>query len=322
MRNATLDLLRVIAMMMIVLMHSPMPGCASGLVLAGLSYVTAPGIGLFFMVSGALLLGNNLSQREFLTRRFSKVLWPTIFWTAFYIVVNSIKAHEWPSLPTVLSVPFSAQGHGVLWFMYTLAGLYLLTPILSRWLKTATKREVEFYLMLWGVTLLYPYLKPVLTINESDTGLLYYFAGYSGYFLFGYYLKYLYEFKWTHVFLALAIAIMVPAVLYSSQVEFDFYSMLWCLSLPVACMAFIWYALICQLHNKRITMFSDLSRLSFGIYLIHIFIMRDLLWQVDAISLLPGLIQIAVITTVTLLFSYIVVWSISKLSFSKYIIGV
>ncbi len=52
MRNATLDLLRVIAMMMIVLMHSPMPGSASGLVLAGLSYVTAPGIGLFFMVSG------------------------------------------------------------------------------------------------------------------------------------------------------------------------------------------------------------------------------------------------------------------------------
>jgi len=52
MRNATLDLLRVIAMMMIVLMHSPMPGSASGVVLAGLSYVTAPGIGLFFMVSG------------------------------------------------------------------------------------------------------------------------------------------------------------------------------------------------------------------------------------------------------------------------------
>ena len=37
MRNATLDLLRVIAMMMIVLMHSPMPGSASGPVLAGLS---------------------------------------------------------------------------------------------------------------------------------------------------------------------------------------------------------------------------------------------------------------------------------------------
>jgi len=323
-RDYRLDVLRVIAISLIVLMHSPIPNSAPGFVLTGISYLTAPGIGLFFMISGALLLGNKLSTGEFLKRRFSKVLFPTLFWTAFYLVVKCIKA----PIPMadlvriVLSIPFSAQGHGVLWFMYTLAGLYLLTPILSRWLKTATKREIEFYLMLWGVTLLYPYLKPVLTINESDTGLLYYFAGYSGYFLFGYYLKYLYEFKWTHVFLALAIAIMVPAVLYSSQVEFDFYSMLWYLSLPVACMAFIWYALICQLHNKRITMFSDLSRLSFGIYLIHIFIMRDLLWQVDAISLLPGLIQIAVITIVTLLFSYIVVWSISKLSFSKYIIGV
>ena len=55
MRNATLDILRVIAMMMIVLMHSPIPGSATGIVLAGISYLTAPGIGLFFMVSGAPL---------------------------------------------------------------------------------------------------------------------------------------------------------------------------------------------------------------------------------------------------------------------------
>ena len=52
MRNATLDILRVIAMMMIVLMHSTMPRSASGIVLAVISYLTSPGIGLFFMVSG------------------------------------------------------------------------------------------------------------------------------------------------------------------------------------------------------------------------------------------------------------------------------
>lgn len=188
-RDYSLDVLRVIAISLIVLMHSPIPDSASGFVLSGISYFTAPGIGLFFMISGALLLGNKLSTKDFLKRRFSKVLFPTLFWTVFYMVVAYVKA----PIPLdvlvrrVLSIPFSAQGHGVLWFMYTLAGLYMLTPILSRWLVFASKREVEFYLVLWGATLIYPYLKPVLLINEGDTGLLYYFSGYGGYYVLGYY---------------------------------------------------------------------------------------------------------------------------------------
>ena len=43
---------------------------------------------------------------------------------------------------SLLNLPFAAQGHGVLWFMYTLVGLYLLAPILQSWLRTATQREV------------------------------------------------------------------------------------------------------------------------------------------------------------------------------------
>ena len=257
-RDYRLDVLRVIAISLIALMHSPIPDSAPGFVLSGISYLTAPGIGLFFMISGALLLGNRLSTCDFLKRRFSKVVYPTLFWTLFYFLLKLIK-HPTSSTETmriIFSIPFSAQGHGVLWFVYTLAGLYLLTPILSRWLKSASKHEVEFYLLLWGITLLYPYLTPLLLINESETGLLYYFAGYAGYFLFGYYLKNFYEFKTAHVLKALAIAVAVPSVLFSTNIEFDFYSMLWYLSLPVASMAFCWFVIICRLPNRKITFIS------------------------------------------------------------------
>lgn len=54
-RDTSLDLIRIIACTMVVLMHSPMPTeNANGLLLSSLSYFTAPCIGLFFMVSGAL----------------------------------------------------------------------------------------------------------------------------------------------------------------------------------------------------------------------------------------------------------------------------
>ena len=222
----------------------------------------------------------------------------------------------------MLSIPFSAQGHGVLWFMYTLIGLYLLTPILSKWLKKASKREIEFYLLLWAVTLIYPYLKLVLKINESDTGILYYFAGYAGYYLLGYYLYAYYRYKVWHVIAALAVYVMIPLILYGGAFEFDFYSMLWYLSLPVAAMAFVWFVLINKLPDFQSLSLGQASKLSFGVYFVHIFILREVLWHLDMICDLPGVVQIVVLAMSTLVISYFVSWLISKLPFSKYIIGV
>ena len=54
-RDTSLDLIRIIACTMVVLMHSRTEN-ANGLLLSSLSYFTAPCIGLFFMVSGVLLL--------------------------------------------------------------------------------------------------------------------------------------------------------------------------------------------------------------------------------------------------------------------------
>jgi len=323
-RDYRLDLLRVMAICMIVFMHSPRPGSAPGYVLSGLSYITASGLVLFFMISGALLLGTNLSTKEFLKRRFSKILWPTLFWTFFYLVVyclsNSLSVHE--VLKSVFSIPFSVQGHGVLWFMYTLAGLYLLTPILSRWLKSSSKREIEFYLMLWCVTLIYPYLSLVLFINETNTGLLYYFAGYVGYFVLGFYLKHCYIFRPWHLIVSIGMAIIVPALVYSSGIQFDFYSMLWYLSLPVAALAFSWYVIASRLPNKQIRIIEQCSKLSFGVYFVHVVFLRHFLWKVSLIHNLPGFLQIIVIASITLVLSYLLSWLISQLPFRKYIIGI
>lgn len=322
-RDYRLDLLRIIAISKIVLMHSPLPNSAPGYILSGISYITASGLVLFFMISGALLLDSDLSTKEFMRKRFSKIAWPTLFWTLFYLAVKFANHpfQAFDALRQIVSIPFSAQGHGVLWFMYTLAGLYLLTPVLSRWLRHASKREIEFYLMLWGVTLMYPYLSLIFITNESDTGILYYFTGYVGYFVLGYYLKHDYVFRTWHVIVALAVAAVIPALLYSSGIEFDFYRMLWYLSLPVALMAFSWYVLIMRLPNKSIAVISKASSLSFGLYLIHIFVMRDFLWHLDMILSLSGVLQILTITVLTILISFLISWLLSRLPFSKYIIG-
>lgn len=86
---------------------------------------------------------------------------PTLVWTLFYIAVKYCDGDVTIGgiCKSLFSMPFSVQGHGVLWFMYTLMGLYVITPILHAWLRSASERDVRFYLLLWLITLCYPVLR-------------------------------------------------------------------------------------------------------------------------------------------------------------------
>lgn len=228
---------------------------------------------------------------------------------------------------SLLSIPFSAQGHGILWFMYTLIGLYLLVPIISPWLKHVSKREIEMYLTLWFITLLYPYIGLILRVNTNDTGLLYYFTGYAGYFLLGYYMsRYSLSFKW----LLTLVVFMLPLPALNKMFTWglDFYSAFGYLSAPVAIMTVAWFVTIKTSMEKRkvkeslmkpLIMVSDLS---FGIYLMHIFVMRTLLWNWSVIQSINNYyLQIFVVVVLTFIGTLVVCLIISKLSFSQYIIG-
>ena len=154
-RDLSLDIIRILACCMVVFMHSPIPSTnAPGPFLTALSYITAPCIGLFFMVSGALLLPVKIDYFSFLKQRLSKIILPTLAWTAIYLTLKIYYSEsEINVMQSILSIPFTAQGHGVLWFMYTLTGLYLIAPILSAWLEKASTNEIQFILMLWCITL-------------------------------------------------------------------------------------------------------------------------------------------------------------------------
>lgn len=313
---------------MIVLMHAP-HALVPGYIQVPLYFLTAAGIGLFFMVSGALLLPLKMETGAFLKRRMGKIVGPLLFWTLFYIGVNllmgEMTVHEIPL--AVLSIPFSAQGHGVLWFMYTLAGLYLLSPIISAFLVKASRLEIRFYLLLWVVTLCLPLLSLILDVNSTTTGVLYYFTGYVGYFVLGYYLH---KYKANIRPFILVVMIVIPLILLFIHRYYgfngDFYDLFWYLSITVATLCVALFTGVqkvtgyLQIHENRLL--TEFSKACFGIYLMHIFVMRRILWNIDILTYGLGWVgQLLTSWLVTLIISFVLTWLISYLPFSEYIIG-
>ena len=325
-RYVEYDLIRCAACLLIVIMHSPMPSTESNeLFLSSISYFTAPGIGLFFMVSGALLLPIKTNTSTFLKHRFTKILFPTLFWSLFYLICKACKGNTVDWVQSILSLPFSAQGNIVLWFMYTLMGLYLLSPILSRWLQSCSKKELQFYLLLWGITLCYPILTHILHINTKNTGILYYFTGYAGYFVLGYYCRnYAETLKWKWLLPLTLLAIAAPVCCKLFSIEVKFYKVFWYLSIFVAilCVCYFKTGMTVGSRMKPSAVLTKLSNLSFGIYLSHLFIIRTLLWNWDFIRNIDSYyLQTLVIIILTFAGSALLSYLISLLPGAQYIIG-
>ncbi len=324
-----LDVVRLMACCMVVLMHSPMPATQeNSLFLLALSYMTAPCIGLFLMVSGALLLPVREDARVFLRRRLGKVLIPALVWTLFYIVVKSLSDDSVDISAIacrVLSVPFSPQGSGVMWFMYTLIGLYIISPVISPWLEDVKKPTLQLYLSFWFLTLCFPLVEIVLDVNTGITGLYYYLSGYIGYFVLGYYLRRygdIISLQWCAALCVLSIS--APVVCWWLGLEVDFYRVFWYLSVFVAIMAVFWFVLLCNRFSthKSSGLVARTSNLAFGVYLVYIFIMRDWVWTWGWIRDMDNyVLQVLAIFICTMVISMALCFVISLLPVGDYLIG-
>lgn len=108
-----LDIIRIVACVMVITMHAPIPGegalaHSSFLVLS--SYLTSPCVPLFFMVSGALLLPckEGVTANSYIKKRIGKIVGPTICFSIFYIMLNGSDLSVKEGVTDLFSIPFTA----------------------------------------------------------------------------------------------------------------------------------------------------------------------------------------------------------------------
>lgn len=151
------------------------------------------GLPLFFMLSGALLLNRNYEIREFFNRRFSRVLYPFIFWMVIFIIVAVITQNKYHLFSSfALAVPYLIKSFTLnYWFIWMILGIYLAMPIINDFVKNRGLKGIEYYLLLLVITSVLITISKFLHYSLNYFNLaLFFFAGPLGFVMLGYYLRY------------------------------------------------------------------------------------------------------------------------------------
>lgn len=156
-----------------------------------------PAVPLFFMMSGALLLSEEKTDRLDLLfrRRIPKVLVPLLCWSALTLLYGFLRGDSQTAL-TSLSRLLNTPVLVPYWFLYALIPMYLISPMLKAMTDHLAKRQWDYMMGLWAVLTLGLYTirsfvpdSWELVFTEHWTLNLNMIGGYLGYFLLGAYLE-------------------------------------------------------------------------------------------------------------------------------------
>lgn len=139
------------------------------------------GVPIFFMISGALLLNRQYELKSFYKKKLSRIFIPFAFWIIFIIIFKINFLNYDFTLEGIIDIIFFK---GFVWYVWTMMGIYLFAPVINSFILDYHIRGVEYFLAIWLFTIIlntFGYY-PIKNVELS------YFAGYLGYFVLGWYL--------------------------------------------------------------------------------------------------------------------------------------
>ena len=270
------DVLRIVGCLCVLITHVEYAGGQGGRKLMALiDFYGIAGFMPFFMVSGMFAFSSPRPLGAFLRAKVRRIVVPTVVWSIIYLLANVFAGRlDWVGFgQRVAMIPLEPQVPQF-WYLYVLLGIYLLTPVLSHWLAQASRRQVEFFLCVWLVTLFLPFLP--LGELTNITHPLFYFQGYLGVVLLGYYFhRYIAvtRFRWWFWLLALVL-LTVPLWARFTGISWSvFCNYLSVNMVGLSCVLFLFVRWV-RWPSFSHRVLNVLGQASYGIYLMHMVIIR------------------------------------------------
>ena len=306
----------------------------------GFSRMAVP---LFIIVSAFLLapMKAGLTSWQFYRQRCIRILPPFFIFMILYstlpLLWGQIDAETSLKDISRIFLNFPSQA-GHLWFMYPLISLYLFIPVISPWLNKATAKEERFFIGLFLLSTCMPYLNRCFgevwgQCFWNEYHMLWYFSGYLGYLVLAHYIHV--HLTWNRSKrLVIGIASMVvgalltiysfyvqaiPGVtLVTPEIEIGW---AFCTINCVLLTAGTFLAFTCIGNSKSPRLITEMSKLSYGMYLMHIFWLGLWVTVFKHNLALPTVAAIPCIAVSTFICCYVTTKIISLIPGSKWIIG-
>lgn len=290
---------------------------------------------LFVMLTGALTLGKEYELKAFFKKSFMRIILPFLFWLVIYIFfvlyfdnpfegekVDFAMASDW----LITQLQYGPSTH--FWYIYMIIGIYLFIPIISKWIRHASEKEIVYFICIWLVACfaVLPWVKsyfPKITLS--------YFSGYIGFLVLGYYLCNK-EIQTIKISKRLAAGMFVCGTCITivgtylmlgphGRLNETLYENISPSVILSSIGVFIWIK-ESKNENKFINACcSFISKYSFGIYFVHVIYISLL----DLVGINNSLIDPAIGTPITvvasLLLSLITIISLRKLPYGNYFAG-
>ena len=360
-RIVSLDYLRVFACFLVILVHasenfyaavdaSGLAGPQSFLaneadrlwvsIYDGFARMSVP---LFMMLSAYLLvpLKPQTTMWQFYKSRAKRIVTPVLLFMVLYSLLpllwgaTDVAMAKTDMSRLLLNFP-SLAGH--LWFMYPLIGLYLFMPIVSPWLQRATAKEELFVIGLFLLSTCMPYLNRWFgdvwgECFWNQYHMLWNFAGYFGYLVLAHYIKVHIDWSRSKRFVVGLCSMVIGAfiTIYSFYVQATpgvnlstpVIELGWAFC-TINCVMLTFGAFLlfgCIESEKAPAIVTDLSKLSFGIYLVHLFWLGTWVTLFKDDMAMPSVAAIPAITVATFVTSYLTCKIVSYIPGSKWLIG-
>ena len=151
-RQTWADGLRIFSMFQVVLLHATCN--ADSYFFSNLSdwyrflYMncfTACAVPLFFMISGNFVITPEKNFLLIVGKRIKKIIVPLFFWSVFYIIMRKwYQKEDIHIMKQVIKIGAEPQYYH-LWFIYTLCGIYIVSPFIS-WIYYNIEKKMFYYI--------------------------------------------------------------------------------------------------------------------------------------------------------------------------------
>ncbi len=344
-RQLNIDVLRILACFFVVMAHASSSASETalnslqGITLHTLNAVGHTGTILFFAISGMFLLSDkyDFSFKKFYSNNFLKLLVAYITWVVIYHLIGFAERGIYTPahLKEVIVNIIYGKVYYHFWYLPMLLGIYIILPFLRAICHSGKKLVLYFMILFLAVQVIFP------TILFFDFPYRYYLASivtripftlvnhHVGYFIMGYALVLLLQaHKLPKPRLIATILIITGPVIgllgdyllvlqkgYHEVTLNTFFSATLCFS------AIGWFILLhewkIEFNETAAKWIRGISRLTFGIYILHPIIMDHLVKWIPFLEGNHAIPIVLLMTLVTFLLSMLITWIFARIPFVR-----